>query len=169
MELRLARYQDRDLILKFYKDGSNKLKSEGIDQWQGKKVPNLDNFKDLINNKEIFVLEDAGDVVATCVIKKYDYDYDNNMHGSWITDGNFVAIHRVATGREFRKKGYGRTLLELCEDYAKENNIKSIRIDTHRDNRSMQSLIKKLGYNYCGIVYIGGTDERLAFEKVLED
>lgn len=169
MELRLAKCQDKDSILKFYKDGSLKLKSEGIDQWQGAKIPNLDNFKDLIKNKEIFVLEDDRRSVATCVIKKYDYDYDNNMHGSWITDGSFIAIHRVATGSEFRKKGYGKALLELCEDYAKENNIKSLRIDTHKDNKSMQNLIKKLGYNYCGIVYIGGTDERLAFEKVLED
>ena len=35
MELRLAREEDREIILKIYDDGSKKLKSLGLDQWQG--------------------------------------------------------------------------------------------------------------------------------------
>jgi len=31
----------------------------------------------------------------------------------------------------------------------------------------MQSLIKKLGYQYCGVIYTNYGDKRMAFEKVL--
>lgn len=168
MELKLAKLKDKNLILQFYKDGSEKLKSEDIDQWQGKKMPNLNNFSSLLQNQELFILEDNLDIVGTVTIKKSDFDYENNMNGQWLTDDAYIAIHRVATGKEYRKKGYGRNILELCEDYARKNNIFSVRIDTHRNNKSMQSLIQKLGYTYCGIVYINGTDERFAYEKVLE-
>ena len=42
-----------------------------------------------------------------------------------------------------------------------------MRIDTHRENKSMQNLLNSLGYSYVGIVYLGGTRERFAYEKVL--
>lgn len=169
MELRLATSYDKNIILQFYKDGSEKLKAEGVDQWQKEKIPNLDNFDDLTKNNELFVLEDKGQVVSTVIIKKYDFDYENNMDGRWISNYPYIAIHRVATGNEYRSNGYGKSILLSCEDYAKRNNIKSLRIDTHRNNKSMQRLIKKLNYTYCGIVYVNGTDERFAFEKILED
>jgi RimJ/RimL family protein N-acetyltransferase len=43
--------------------------------------------------------------------------------------------------------------------------VKSIRIDTHPDNRIMQGLIGRLGYTYCGDVVI--ESRRLAYEKIL--
>lgn len=45
--------------------------------------------------------------------------------------------------------------------------IKSIRIDTHQDNKSMQRLILKNNFEYCGIIYVEDGSERLAYEKVL--
>ncbi len=169
MELRLAENIDKNIILQFYREGSQKLKEEGVDQWQKDKIPNLDKFEDLIRNDELYVLEDNGQVVSTVIIKKYDCDYEDNMTGKWISNYDYIAIHRVATGNKYRSKGYGKSVLLFCEDYAKRNNIKSLRIDTHRNNKSMQRLIKRLNYTYCGIVYINGTDERFAFEKILED
>lgn len=167
MELRLAREDDREIILKIYDDGSRKLKSLGLDQWQGKDKPNLDNFKELIDNKNIFVLEDQGQVVSTVIIYDYDIDYENNLYGTWQSPRPYVALHRIGTLERERKKGYGRKVIELAESYARENNFKSVRIDTHRGNKTMQGLLKSLNYKYVGIVYLGGKNERFAFEKVL--
>lgn len=167
MELRLAREEDREIILKIYDDGSKKLNSLGLDQWQGHDKPNLDNFKKLIENKNIFVLEDDGKVVSTVIIYDYDIDYENNLDGTWKSPRPYVALHRIGTLESERKKGYGRRVIEMSESYAKENNFKSVRIDTHRGNKDMQRLLSSLSYKYVGIVYLGGKNERLAFEKVL--
>lgn len=167
MELRLAREDDRETILQIYDDGSKKLKALGLDQWQGKDKPNLDNFKELIYNKNIFVLEDVGKVVSTVIIYDFDIDYENNLDGTWQSPKPYVALHRIGTLESQGKKGYGRRLIQLAESYAKENNFKSVRIDTHRGNKTMQGLLKSLNYEYVGLVYLSGKNERLAFEKVL--
>lgn len=167
MEFRLARELDRKKIEKIYEDGSLKLKNLGIDQWQGSDKPNLNNFKDLIKNKNIYVLEDQGKLVSTVIIYDYDEDYENNLDGEWKSPRPYVALHRIGTLGDARKKGYGRKIIEFAENYARENNFKSVRIDTHRENKSMQNLLKSLAYTYVGLVYLGGTSERFAYEKVL--
>ena len=47
-----------------------------------------------------------------------------------------------------------------------------IRIDTHRQNASMQRMLEKNGFAYCGIIYLqDGAEagaERLCFDKLLE-
>lgn len=167
MELRLAKEENRKIILEIYDDGSKKLKSLGLDQWQGQDKPNLDNFKELIDNKNIFVLEDQGQVVSTVIIYDFDIDYENNLDGAWQSPKPYVALHRIGTLERERKKGYGRKVIELAEAYARENSFKSVRIDTHRGNKIMQGLLKSLNYKYVGLVYLSGKNERLAFEKVL--
>lgn len=167
MEFRLAREIDKEKIEKIYNDGSKKLKSLGINQWQGQDMPNLDNLQELINNKNIFVLEDHGKVVSTVIIYDYDIDYEKNLDGKWNSPKAYVALHRIGTLGSEVKKGYGRKVIELAESYARENNFKSVRIDTHRGNKTMQGLLKSLNYKYVGLVYLSGKNERLAFEKIL--
>ena len=167
MEFRLAREIDKIEIEKIYEDGSLKLKSLGINQWQGQDKPNLDNFKNLIANKNIFVLEDNKRVVSTVIIYDYDLDYEKNLDGKWNSPKAYVALHRIGTLESERNKGYGRKIIEFAESYARENNFKSVRIDTHRENKSMQNLLKSMNYIYVGLVYLDGKNERLAFEKVL--
>lgn len=167
MELRLAREDDKKIILEIYDDGSKKLKSLGLDQWQGQDKPNLDNFKELIDNKNIFVLEDHGKVVSTVIIYDFDIDYEKNLDGTWQSSRPYVALHRIGTLERESKKGYGRKIIELAEAYARENSFKSVRIDTHRGNKIMRELLKSLNYKYVGLVYLSGKNERLAFEKEL--
>lgn len=54
--------------------------------------------------------------------------------------------------------------MDYCNKHAD-----NLRIDTHRNNSIMQHLIKKYGFDYCGIVHIIDLDtdfERLAYQKI---
>lgn len=167
MEFRLAKEVDREKIEKIYEDGSLKLKSLGINQWQGNEKPNLNNFSNLNENKIIYVLEDKEIIVSTLIIYDKDQDYENNLVGTWNSPKPYVALHRIATLNGARKKGYGRKIIEFAEAYARENNFKSIRIDTHRENKPMQNLLSSMEYNFVGLVFLDGKRERFAYEKVL--
>ena len=167
MEFRLAKEVDREKIEKIYEDGSLKLKSLGINQWQGNEKPNLNNFSNLNENKIIYVLEDKEIIVSTLIIYDKDEDYENNLVGNWNSPKPYVALHRIATLNGARKKGYGRKIIEFAENYARENDFKSVRIDTHRENSHMQNLLNSMEYSYVGIVYLDGKRERFAYEKVL--
>ncbi|WP_455539180.1 hypothetical protein [Terrisporobacter sp.] len=46
-----------------------------------------------------------------------------------------------------------------------EKKVHSIKIDTHEKNISMQNLLKKNNFEYCGIVYLEDGGKRVAFEK----
>jgi hypothetical protein len=60
--------------------------------------------------------------------------------------------------------GFSKHFMMAAEAMASEC-VKSIRIDTHPDNKIMQGLISRLGYTYCGDVVI--ESRRLAYEKIL--
>lgn len=47
------------------------------------------------------------------------------------------------------------------------NNIMDIiKVDTHEENISMQKLLKKNNFKYCGIIYLEDKSKRIAFEKI---
>ena len=94
----------------------------------------------------------------------------SNLDGSWLTPENtkYGVIHRMAVGNKFRNLGIAKFIFKKCELNLQQNDIASMRIDTHEDNKGMQGLLKKLGYVYCGIIFLKSGDKRLAFEKVLD-
>jgi ribosomal protein S18 acetylase RimI-like enzyme len=91
------------------------------------------------------------------------------INGSWFFDETekYGVIHRMAVKKEFRKLGLAKILFEEFHRQLKNNNIKSLKIDTHENNIGMQTLIKKIGYQYCGIIYTSYNAKRLAFEKII--
>jgi len=59
--------------------------------------------------------------------------------------------------------GVGAFCLNWC--FEQRGNI---RVDTHHDNAPMQRLLDKLGFTYCGIIWLANGEERLAFQKTTE-
>jgi len=91
-------------------------------------------------------------------IKGVDPTYINIYEGSWLNDNPYGVVHRIAVAAH--QKGIASYCLNWC--YEKCGNLK---IDTHRDNISMQRLLKKNGFEYCGIIYLRNGEERLAYQK----
>ena len=42
----------------------------------------------------------------------------------------------------------------------------ALRIDTHADNHPMQKALSRLGFAYCGVIYLQSGDSRMAFQKI---
>ena len=59
-------------------------------------------------------------------------------------------------------------ILDFAEAMAKEKNVFSLRIDTHRDNISMRRFIEKSSFDFCGVIYVEDGTPRVAFEKILK-
>ena len=54
--------------------------------------------------------------------------------------------------------------MELCLSFC-ETKISNIRVDTHNDNKIMQYLLEKHGYQKCGIIYVKDGSPRIAYQK----
>jgi RimJ/RimL family protein N-acetyltransferase len=42
-------------------------------------------------------------------------------------------------------------------------------VDTHQDNVVMQRILEKLGFTYCGIIFVANGTPRLAYQKKISD
>lgn len=167
MEFRKAFKSDANSIMNIIKQAQDYFKEQGIDQWQNN-YPNYEIVCNDIANNYGYVLLKDNIIIGTAAVsfdgeKTYEHIYD----GEWISDGEYVVIHRIAIDSKYKGKGLASFILEKVEKICLEKNIHSIKIDTHRENLAMQKLLKKNGFKYCGIIYLEDGSERIAFEKSL--
>ena len=52
---------------------------------------------------------------------------------------------------------------EACLDWCFER-WPNVRVDTHRDNKVMQHILTKYGFQRCGIIYVKNGTERIAYQ-----
>lgn len=170
MTIRKSILEDVPAIMNIINDAKKLLASKHIDQWQNG-YPNAAQIENDINKSESFVVVNDDDtIIATSMFTlRKEPTYKKIIGGEWLVaeHKDYGVIHRLAIKKEFRKLGLATLLFEKFHQVLLEKNIQSLKIDTHEDNLGMQSLIKKLGYQYCGIIYTSYQAKRLAFEKII--
>ena len=169
MKLVRSTLSDVPIIMSFIHDAQVYLASLNIDQWQDG-YPNKEKIElDISNNDSYVVMNDNETIIGTTVFTTKTEQAYKAIQGKWITNDKdkYGVIHRLAVGDKYRNLGLARFVFKECHKRLKENNIGSLRIDTHEGNKGMQYLLNDLGYIYCGIIILESGDERLAFEKVL--
>jgi ribosomal protein S18 acetylase RimI-like enzyme len=169
MKMRLSTSDDIPNIMTIIEDAKEYLASQKIEQWQ-KGYPNTEQIENDIKNGESYVVvNDEHQITATAMFTINKEPTYKIIDGNWRVDESNIygVIHRMAIKKEFRKFGLATFMFHEFHLQLLENNIQSLKIDTHEENTGMQSLIKKLGYQYCGIIYTSYGDKRLAFEKII--
>lgn len=162
---RKAKPEDQDQIWDILQTGIKRRKAEGSNQWQDG-YPNLDVVKSDIEKGYGYVLTDGEAVIGYCAILINDEPEYARLRGEWLSNEDFVVYHRVAIHEKYLGKGLAGKMLLHIEEFAKANNIRSLKADTNFDNIGMLKLFEKQGYSYCGEVTFRGS-VRKAFEKVL--
>lgn len=170
MKIRQSTLKDVPSIMTIIDDAKAYLASQNIDQWQNG-YPNEEQVKNDIEKEESYVVvNDENQVMATSMFTlRKEPTYKEVIDGKWLNseEETYGVVHRLAIKKEYRKLGLATFLFDDFHQQLKSKNIKSLKIDTHEGNLGMQSLIKKLGYQYCGIIYTSYNAKRLAFEKII--
>jgi len=169
MQIRRSTFKDISDIMVIIADAKKHLAAQKIEQWQNG-YPNLAQVESDIKNGESYVLVNKqSKVIATAMFTTQKEPTYKVIEGKWKVDENQVygVIHRMAIKASFRKLGLAAQLFNSFHQQLNKQKIQSLKIDTHEENVGMQSLIKKLGYQYCGVIYTNYGDKRMAFEKVL--
>ncbi len=163
--LRKAKASDTSIIWTILQEAIEQRKQEGSRQWQDG-YPNEQTVQDDIAKGYAYVLVDENVVVAYVAIIFDGEPAYNSIEGNWLTDGDYVAIHRVATSNAAKGKGIATRLLQLLEPLCLERKVHSIKLDTNFDNAPMLKILNKLNYTYCGEIFFKGAS-RMAYEKVI--
>lgn len=163
--LRKAQIPEAEIIWQILQQAIERRRKDGSNQWQDG-YPNLEVVKTDISLGKGYVLEIDNAIAAYAALVFNDEPAYNEIIGDWLTNDDFLVIHRVAVSDDFLGKGIAVLLFQKLEDFAKENQVFSIKVDTNVDNLAMLHILEKLDYQYCGEVYFRGS-ARKAFEKVL--
>ena len=156
---------DLPVLMSIIAQGQRRLHARGVEQWQDG-YPTEDIIRSDIEQNHCYTMH-YGDVIMGVIVISFDGEptYHRIYEGQWISDGDsFGVVHRMAISDEFVGRGLAKEAFAFAENLAKERTVASVRVDTHRDNVVMNSLLKKIGYTYCGIIYLLNGKERLAYE-----
>ncbi|MGL4990638.1 MAG: GNAT family N-acetyltransferase [Sarcina sp.] len=162
---RKANINDVDDIMQIIDDAKISLKNMNIDQWQNG-YPDCITIKEDILKSISYVFCDSSDKKNAIASVSFDGEstYDNIYNGQWLSTEKFLVIHRFATKNDVKRNGIASTMMNYIKELAQLNNVKSIKIDTHKNNIPMRKFLEKNDFKYCGIILLNDGNERAAYE-----
>ena len=148
MEIRKGRIEDLPAILEIYEEARQFMKEQGNgDQW-GDRWPPEELLREDIESGISHVCVADGKIVGCFIwFVGEEPDYRVMLEGSWPDDREYSVVHRIATKRGTHGVG------KFCLDWAYDRHA-PLRMDTHRNNIPMQNLLRKCGFQYCGVVRV---------------
>lgn len=167
MILKKAKTENIPEIMKIINDAKNYFAAAGINQWQDG-YPNESSLTVDIEKSRSYIC-DGNKIFATAALCfGPERDYKNIYEGEWLSSLPYAAIHRIAVSDSQKGKGIAGKFMSELFSVCAENGVKSVRIDTHAKNLSMQRMLSKCGFTYCGIIYLTlNGDARNAYELLI--
>ena len=165
MILRKATFLDTPTIWEILQSAIEQRKIDGSDQWQNGYPNEQTIHEDITKDYAYVVIDNDVPIAYVAIIFGIEPAY-NNINGKWLTNGDYVVVHRVATSSTAKGKGVATYLFKAIEDICVRQKVYSIKVDTNFDNVPMIKILSKLDYLYCGEVTIGGAVFK-AYEKVI--
>lgn len=136
------------------------MRAEGnVQQWVNG-YPSEDAIKADIKSGNGYVVEEGdGRIVGYfAFVIGADPTYQNIYCGKWTDEGEvYGTIHRLA------KAEGAHNVANRCLEWCKLQ-IDYLRIDTHKDNKTMKKVASKAGFEYRGIIYVTDGTERDAYQ-----
>lgn len=159
MRVRKTTIDEIDAVMGIYECAKAYMRSVGNTRQWGDDYPPRDLIMSEINEGKFYSIELEG-----CLVGVFSFDiaveptYAVIYDGEWRCDEPYGVVHRIASS------GQVRGVADCCFAWCKEQHH-YLRVDTHRDNATMQRAIERQGFLYSGIIrLLRNGDERLAYE-----
>ncbi|MBQ9058095.1 MAG: N-acetyltransferase [Atopobiaceae bacterium] len=162
--IRKGQMEDLDTLMEIYAHAREFMAEHGNEsQWGPTQWPPRNLIAQDIEQGTCHVAEYDGRIAAT-----FFYDAGEDCEpcyrviedGSWADDTAYGVVHRIASAHIVGGAG------QACLTWALEQ-TPHLRIDTHKDNIPLQTLLKKLGFSHRGTIYVYEDEQpRMAFEHV---
>ncbi len=160
LDVRPARTEDVPRLLEIYASARRFMRESGNpDQWEDG-YPSREVLEKDLGNSRLFALVEGETIHGVFVFSQDEEPtYRVIEDGAWFSDAPYGVIHRIAGDGE--RHGIFRTAVSFAERYTGH-----LRIDTHRQNRTMRRLIAEAGFRECGVIRVRDGSPRLAYEKL---
>ncbi|NFD42781.1 GNAT family N-acetyltransferase [Clostridium botulinum] len=168
MNLRLAKEKDLNFIIEMITIVKKHMIENDNDQWD-EEYPDMETLRRDIINEDLYTIIEENNCMAIIAINKDQAPEYKNVQWK-LDDKSPLVVHRLAVNPKFQGKGVAKTIMSFVDEKAKEQNCKSIRLDTYSKNKVAINLYKRLGYSIVGEVYFRGKELPFkCFEKIAEN
>ena len=160
--IRSATENDMERILEIYASAKTFMHSHGNpNQWNGA-YPDRETLTGDIEKGNLFVLQEKGRVYGVFALIGGEDETYRYIDGAWRSESAYGTIHRIASD------GTRRGVMKACFDFARKS-FSHLRVDTHEDNKPMQSAVKRCGFEYAGVIYLADGSPRLAYDWLAKE
>ena len=142
-----------DAIIALTKRCGTHMRENGIDQWD-ENYPDYTNIENDLKTETLFAYRDGETIIGIVVLNEsQDEEYDEI---NWLSNSEArnLVVHRLAVDPIHQGKGIARKLMDHAENYARQKQYDSIRLDTFSQNPRNQRFYSKRGYTDLGSVYL---------------
>lgn len=158
MELRTAVPADLEPVMAVYRAAQDYMIRTGNPTQWGRAYPTATLLSADIAAGACYVLTQKGAVHGVFVLRfGEEPTYRTIENGAWPNSGPYVTIHRIASDGSVH--GVFRAAADYCAARCDH-----IRIDTHENNRVMQRLIERYGFQKCGVIRVADGSPRFAYQ-----
>lgn len=173
MEIRLGTNNDLNEIVALYQVVVDDLeKNINYPGWKKGIYPTDNEAIRGIENEELYVVCHEDKIIGSMVVNHVQEK--NYQQASWSINANadeVYVIHTLAINPEYKGLKIAQKLLEFTDELAKNNGVKTIRLDVRKGNIPAVKLYLRCGYTYVGAINLDfrGADLGLfeLYEKII--
>lgn len=147
-KLRVASLEEFEKLKNFYYSVIDGLEGTPyLPAWQKGVYPYDSQLQDALSKGELFVFEEDGNLIGAAIFNSKVNEEYNKIN--WPTEARgdeVMTIHILAIGPRAQRHGYGRRMVTLATDYAREQGFKVIRIDAWSANAPAIKLYTQMGF-----------------------
>lgn len=134
------------------------MADKGIYQWN-EHYPSKEKLAADIKKNELYKLTNAENEIMGIIVLSTEMDSEY-VPIKWLTKNeNNIYVHRLATDPIFWGLGNGKKLMDFAEDFAKNHNYNSVRLDTFSQNKRNHRFYESRGYKRLGDIFFPNQSE----------
>lgn len=173
MDIRLGREEDIDVLEQLYDDVNDYLAATtNYTGWRKGIYPAREDAEEGVKEGCLFVAVEKDEVVGSMILKhKQEAAY---MAATWqevLEDQEVLGIYTFVVNPKYLQCGIGKRMLEFASQYAREIQVRALRLDVYEKNIPAIKLYEKCGFKYIDTVSLGleqyGLDWFKLYEKLV--
>lgn len=170
LNIRTADIADYNDVRDFYYDMIDELENAKYSpDWKKDEFPTQEYLVGAIKNNELYIGELDGRIVSSMVINhEYSEGYQNVRWSVEASDRELLIIHLLGVRSAYSGKGIAREMIGKVIDFARDNGIKTIRLDVIEANEPAAAVYTKLGFKYVETIKLYYEDTGWANFRMFE-
>ncbi|QFY05593.1 GNAT family N-acetyltransferase [Nonomuraea phyllanthi] len=159
---RIAVESDTDRVIGLRAESERWLARRGIQQWTAKwDEVGREKIRRNIANRETWVFEDDGDVIATVTLNtRPDLDFWNPDR-----DGPALYLYKLLLARDRAGESLGADIVNWSVNQAALRGFPWLRLDVWRNNHGLQRYYLDQGFEHVRTVEVPGRDSGACFQR----